>query len=147
MEGGDLMWVVSTHKRRAPTHKLAWPLNRVILWGHLINWICYISICRRPISTKLRKMVTTMTTVNSSDFIIWCGAIVTQNDMLTARKHHIFLFLLRIFSLLHGVWWNFRGSPLRSEIREIKIPPKQLFQLSHQIKMSQKKPLKTRNGK
>ena len=42
----------------APTHRLAWPHNEAVMWGHVTNWIHYISICRRPMNIKLGKVLT-----------------------------------------------------------------------------------------
>ena len=42
----------------APTHKCVWPHNEVVMWGHMINYISYISTCRRPMDIKLGKMQT-----------------------------------------------------------------------------------------
>ena len=40
------------------THKVTWSLNKVVMWGHVTNYIHYISTCRRPINTKLGKVLT-----------------------------------------------------------------------------------------
>ena len=41
----------------APSHKFAWPLSVMIMWSHVTNEI-HISTCRRPINTKLGKVLT-----------------------------------------------------------------------------------------
>ena len=43
--------------RGALTHKYAWHLNGVVLWGHVTNKI-HISTCRRCIDTTLGKVLT-----------------------------------------------------------------------------------------
>ena len=47
-----------TYHKEQSTHKFVWPLNEVIVLGHVINWIQYISTCRRPMDTKLGKLQT-----------------------------------------------------------------------------------------
>ena len=46
-QDGDLPWGASTHV-------VTWSFNQVALWGHLTNWIFYISTCTRPINAKHR---------------------------------------------------------------------------------------------
>ena len=41
----------------APTHKFEWPLNIVVLRVHVTNQIHYISTCKRPMDTKLVKIL------------------------------------------------------------------------------------------
>ena len=50
LQGGDML-------RGALTHKYAWHLNGVVLWGHVTNKI-HISTCRRYIDTLLGKVLT-----------------------------------------------------------------------------------------
>lgn len=42
----------------APTYKVAWFFNHVILWGHITNLTFYIFTYTRPLATKYGKMVT-----------------------------------------------------------------------------------------
>lgn len=50
---------VMTHCwHEVPTHKIVWPFNHVILGGHVTKYMHFISTCRRPKSSKLRKVVT-----------------------------------------------------------------------------------------
>ena len=42
--------------RGAPTHKFAWYINHVVLWGHVTNKI-HISTSRRPMSTRLGNVL------------------------------------------------------------------------------------------
>ena len=49
-QGGDIL-------RGAFTHKYAWHLNGVVLWGHVTNKI-HISTCGRCMDTKLGKLLT-----------------------------------------------------------------------------------------
>ena len=58
-QGGDIL-------RGGLTHKYVWYLNRVVLWGHMIDKI-YISTCRRCINTTLGKVNMINMTLWSSD--------------------------------------------------------------------------------
>ena len=49
LQGGDML-------RRALTHRYAWHLRRVVLWGHVTIKI-HISTCRRCIDTTLGKVM------------------------------------------------------------------------------------------
>lgn len=37
---GDLQW-------RSPAHKVTWSFQHIVLWSHLIYYICYASFCTR----------------------------------------------------------------------------------------------------
>ena len=37
----------------ALTNRFEWPLDKVVLWDHVVNKIDYISTCRRSMDTKL----------------------------------------------------------------------------------------------
>ena len=45
------------HTMKNPTHKVAWSFIHLVLLGHVRNWILYISIYRRPMYTKLGKLL------------------------------------------------------------------------------------------
>ena len=44
--------------RGASTKKFEWSLNEVVFWSNLANWIHSISTYRRPMDTKLGKLLT-----------------------------------------------------------------------------------------
>ena len=60
----SLLWsqVLSTYRgnilQGTPTHKFAWLLNKMVVEGQVINLKRYISTCRRPMDTKLGKVMT-----------------------------------------------------------------------------------------
>ena len=41
-----------------PTHTFICPFNEVIMWGHMTNWVHYISTSRGTMNTKLGKVLT-----------------------------------------------------------------------------------------
>ena len=49
LQGGDML-------QGALTHKYAWKLNGVLLWGHIRIRI-HVSTCRRCMDTKLADLV------------------------------------------------------------------------------------------
>ena len=49
-QSGHILWGPTTHE-------FPWPLNKMVLWRHVTNKI-YISTFRRPIDTKLGKVLT-----------------------------------------------------------------------------------------
>ena len=50
--------MVARLTRGAPTQTIAWRFKGVVMWSHVTNSIHYISTCRRPMGTKLRKVLT-----------------------------------------------------------------------------------------
>ena len=50
--------MVAKLTRGAPAQKIAWRFEEVVMWNHVTNSIHYISTCRRPMGTKLSKVLT-----------------------------------------------------------------------------------------
>lgn len=71
-------------------------------------------------------------------FATWCQLLCEQSSKSHSSIPRVEYTLGQETFKVHG---------RESEIREIKIPPKKLFQLSREINNATKKPLKTRHGK
>ena len=67
-DDGDLLWEISIHKFK-------WSFNYEVSWDRVTNWKSYISFSRRPMGTKLGKIMTyreKLSTIWSHDpLIVW----------------------------------------------------------------------------
>ena len=74
--------------QEAPTHKVAWPCNQIVLWYHVTNWIRYISTCRKSMVIKQGKVAyrESLLPIKSYNLLItW-----TTWDHVTNWKNYIF---------------------------------------------------------
>ena len=66
------------------THKVTWPYNHVVLWGHVTNW--NISTTSLPMATKLGRMRTSLEwllPIKSHDHIIkWSSKVTWQTEII-----------------------------------------------------------------
>ena len=93
--------------------------NEVVLWGCVTNWIHYISTCRRPLDTKLGKVLPYHDRLTPLKMTLW---LCDQREVIWQFKIFISLHLQDLWPLnLVGCWLRIRDSARKCLSRHLLI--------------------------